>query len=216
MRMSATILRKSSSGTAFLKEAGIDVVGRADARHGDRVRPDAPDGLKVFGVHEQADEVVAAELKAEENAESHVVDAALHGAVVRFGVIGVVGLRSLRVKLLIGLAVVGFLEELVGADLGFVKLAVVFNRRGGDVDVQAADLAVLVLDRVDGLDGLEDVLDRIVLGMLAGFKQQALVPEVLKGDHFVADLLLRELLAHDVLVLGVVRAVGAGVDAVVG
>ena len=78
-----------------------------------------------------------------------------------------------------------------------------------------ADGAVLVLDRVDGLDGLEDVLDRIVLGVLARLKEQALVAEVLERDHLVADLLLRELLAHDALVLGMVRAVRAGVDAVV-
>ena len=118
-------------------------------------------------------------------------------------------------QLLVSLAVVGLLEELVGADLGFVKLAVVLDRRGGDVHVEAADGAVLVLDRVDGLDGLEDVLDRIVLGVLARLKEQALVAEVLERDHLVADLLLRELLAHDALVLGMVRAVRAGVDAVV-
>lgn len=208
-------LEEEVVGHGVLEGSRIDVVGRADARHGDRVRTDAPDGFKMLGVHEQADEVVAAEIKPEEHAETHVVDAAFHGAVVRLGVVGVVGLRSLRMQLLVGLAVVGLLEELVGADLGLVKLAIVLDRRGGDVHVEAADGAVLVLDRVDGLDGLEDVLDRIVLGVLARLKEQALVAEVLERDHLVADLLLRELLAHDALVLGMVRAVRAGVDAVV-
>lgn len=167
-------------------------------------------------MHEKADEVVAVKVEPEKNAETHVVDARFHGAVVGFGVVGVVGLRSLRMKLGVGGLVVGFLEELVRADLRFVELLVVFDRRRGDVHVETADFAVLVLDRVDGLDRFEDVLDRIHLRVFARFEEKALVTEVLEGDHFATNLVLGEFLADDVLVLRVVRAVGAAVDAVVG
>ena len=111
---------------------------------------------------------------------------------------------------------VGFLEELIGADLRIMKLAVIFNRRRGDVDVQAADLSVLVFDRIDGLNRLQNVFDGVVLGVLASLEQQTLVTEVLKGNHLAGDFFLRELLADDVLIFSVIRAIGAGIHAVIG
>ena len=51
--------------------------------------------------------------------------------------------------------------------------------------------------------------------MFARFEKKTLVAEVLQGDDFAFDFFLRELLALDVLVLRVIRAVRAGVDAVV-
>ena len=118
--------------------------------------------------------------------------------------------------LLVGFAVVCLLKELVGADLRFVQFTVVFNGRRRDVDVHAPDRTVFVLDRVNRLDGLKDVLNRVVLGVLAGFQKKPLVTQVLQRNHLPADIVLGELLADDVLVFGVVRAVCAGVDAVVG
>ena len=209
-------LEEGVVGHGIREGRGIDVVRRADARNGNRVRTHAEDGFEVLGVHEEADEVVAVEVEPEEDAQTHVVDPRFHGAVVCFGVVGVVGLRSLRMEFRVGRFVVGFLEELIRADLRFVELLVVFDRRRGDVHVETADFAVLVLDRVDGLDRFEDVLDRVHLRVLARFEEKTLVTEVLQSDHFAADLVLGELLADDVLVLRVVRAVGAAVDAVVG
>ena len=167
-------------------------------------------------MHQKRNEIVAIEIKSEENAETHVVDAGLHGAVVRLRVIAIVGLRSLRVQLFVGRLVICFLEELIGTDLGVVQLLVVFYGRCRDVDVDAADGAVLVLDRINRLDGVKDVFDRVVLRVFARFEKQTLVTEVLQCNHFTLDFLHRELLAHDVLVLGVIRAVCAAVDAVVG
>ena len=42
------------------------------------------------------------------------------------------------------------------------------------------------------------------------------MPQVLQRDHFTANFVLRELLADDVFVFGVVWAVDAAVDAVIG
>ena len=180
------------------------------------MRADAERGLEVFGVHEEGGEFVAVAFEAEEYAESDVVDAALHGAVHGLGVVGVVVLGTGGMELLVAFLVVGLLEEDVGADAGVLELAVVLDGGGGDVDVDAADGAVLVLDVVDGLDGLEDVLDGVVDGILAAFDGESLVSHVLKGNDLAPDLVLGELLARDVLVLHVVGAVDAAVDAVVG
>ena len=87
---------------------------------------------------------------------------------------------------------------------------------GGDVDVDAADGSVFVLDGIDGVDALEDVLDGVVHRVFAGFDGQPLVAHVLQGDDFVSHFLLRQLLARYVAVLPVVGAVDAAVDAVVG
>ena len=66
------------------------------------------------------------------------------------------------------------------------------------------------------MDAFEDVLDRIVHRILAGFDGQALVAHILQRAHFRSDLFLGQFLAGDVLVLGVVWAVNAAIDAVVG
>ena len=118
-------------------------------------------------------------------------------------------------QLLVGLLVVGLLEEDVGADAGLLEFAVVLDGGGGDVDVDPADRAVLVLDAVDGPDAFKDILDRVVLRVLAGLEREPLVAHILQGDHLRPDLLLGEFLAADVGVRAVVGAVGAAVDAVV-
>lgn len=173
-------------------------------------------GFQMFSVHQQGNEVVTVEIQTEQNSETHVVNAGLHGTVMRFRVVAVVRLRSLRMQLFVGRLVIRFLEELIGADLSVVQLLVVFNGRCRDVDVDAANGAVFVLDRINRLDGVKDVFDRVVLRVFARFKKQALVAKVLQRNHLTLDFLHRELLAHDVLVLGVIRAVSAAVDAVVG
>lgn len=71
------------------------------------------------------------------------------------------------------------------------------------------DHAIVMGGVVDGVDAFEDVLDRIVHRILAGFDGQTLVAHVLEGAHLRSDLFLGQLLAGDVLVLGVVWAVDA-------
>ena len=198
------------------KGGGINIVCRADARHADRVRAYAEDGFQMFGVHQKSHEVVAAEIEAEKNAEAHVVDTAFHRTVVRFRLTAVVRFRSLRMQFFVGLLVIRFLKKLIGADLSFVQLAVVFHGRRRNVDVDAADGTVLMFDAVDGVDRLEDVFDRIVFGVLARFEQKTFMPHVLQRDHFTTNFVLRELLADDVFVFCVVRAVDATIHAVIG
>lgn len=120
-----------------------------------------------------------------------------------------------RGEALVVLLVVGLLKQDVGADARLGEFPVVLHRGCGDVHVHAADSSVFVLDVVDGADALQNVFDG-VKRVLARFERQPFVPHVLQGDDFRFYLLLGELLAEHGLVLRMVGAVGAPVDAVVG
>ena len=110
---------------------------------------------------------------------------------------------------------VGLLEEDVGAYLGLLEHAVLIDRGRRDVHVDASDGAISVLDGVDRLHALEYVLDGAHDGILPRFDGEALVTHVLQGDDLLANLVLGELAASYVTVLGVVGAIQASVDAVV-
>ena len=88
--------------------------------------------------------------------KSYIVDAALHSAVHCLGVIVVVVLWSGRMKLQIAFFVVGLLEQNVGSDAGFFQQAVIVHRGCGNIDVNAADRAVFMLDAVNGVDANPD------------------------------------------------------------
>ena len=202
-------------GNAVVEHVGVDIHGGLHARHADGVRAHAVDGLQMLRVHDEARELVAIALEPEQHAQAHVVDAALHRAVHRLGVPVVVAFRPRRVQALVALLVVRFLEQDICADLGLLEHAVLVHRRGGDVHVHAADGAVFVLDGIDGVHRLQDVLDGVVLRVLARLDGQALVAHVLQRDDLGANLVLRELAARNLAVLGVIGAVQAAVHAVV-
>ena len=69
---------------------------------------------------------------------------------------------------------------------------------------------------VNGLDALEDVLDRVVHRILAGLDRQTLVAHILQRDDLSLHFLLGQLLARNVLVLQMIRAVKTSVHTVVG
>ena len=200
---------------AVVELTGVDVISGAQTGHRNGVRAHAEGGFQMLSMHQQACKLIAVQLQTEEDAQTHVIDAAFHGPVVGLGVVGVVALGAGGVQLFVRFLVVGLLEEDVGADAGFLQLAVVLHGGGSDVDIDTADGAVLMLDGVDGLDGLQNVLQRIIPGILAAFQRQTLVAHILQGDDLGPDFLLGQLLAGDVLVLTVVGAVGAAVDAVI-
>ena len=172
--------------------------------------------LKVFCMHEKSGEFITVLIESEENAEADVIDAAFHRSVHSLCVVSVIVLGSCRMKDLIRLFVICFLEEDVCSDSCFVKLSVVLYCSSCDVNVYTSDRAVLMLDRVDRLDALQDVFDRIVYRVLTCFDRKSLVTHVLQCDNLSLDLLLCELNSRNGLVLSVIRAVCASVDAVVG
>ena len=208
-------LFKDLVGDAVVKLVRIDVRRALEPRHADGVRAHAVHGLQVLRVHDEPGELVLVQLQAEQHAQTHVVDAALHRAVHRLSVVVVVVLGAGGMQLQIALLVIRLLEEDVGADARVLEPAVVFHRSRGDVHVHAADGAVLVVDGVNRFDALEDVLDGVVLRVLSRLDRQALVAHVLQRDDLLPDLLLRQLAARDGLVLHVIRTVHAAVHAVV-
>ena len=153
-------------------------------------------GFQMLGVHEKTCKFIAVFVETEEHAETDVVNAALHGSVHRFGVVIVVVFRTRRMEFMIAVFVVCFLEENVGADAGFFQFLVIFHRGRRDIHVDAADIAVFMVDGIDRLDGFEDVFDRIVDRIFSGFNGQSLVSHILQGDDFPADFLLCQLLSR--------------------
>ena len=111
---------------------------------------------------------------------------------------------------------VSLLKKDIGADACFFQQPVVLHRSGGYVDIHPADGSVFVMDAVNGADGLQDIVDRVVSRVLSGFQGKAFMPHVLQGDNLAAYLLLREFLAGNGTVLGMIRAIDATVHAIVG
>ena len=77
-----------------------------------------PNTPQMRDVLHQAEEFEAPVVQTEQHAHADIVDAGLHGAVERGGAPIVVALLAGAMHGGIGRAVVGFLEELVGADAG--------------------------------------------------------------------------------------------------
>ena len=103
-------------------------------------------------VWEQSREIVPVGVQTEQYTDAYVVDAAFHRAVHRFGVVGVVALRTGGVERFVSGFVVGLLKENVGADACIAQLAVVLDCVRCNVDVNTSNRSVLVMYGVDGLD----------------------------------------------------------------
>ena len=74
-----------------------------------------------------------------------------------------------------------------------------------------------MVDGIDGLDGFEDVFDRIVDRIFSRFDGQSLVSQILQGDDFPDGFpLVSAFFSEYVRFDCVIRTVGAAVDAVVG
>ena len=170
----------------------------------------------MLSVHEDSCKFITVLIKTEENAQANVINTAFHGSVHSLCVVSVIVLRSCGVQDLVRFLVVCLLEEDVCSDSCLVELSVVLNCSSSDINVYTSDCAVLVLDRIDRLDALQDIFDRVIYRVLACFDCKSLVTHVLQSDYLVPDLVLCELYSRNSLVLAVIRAVNAPVDAVVG
>ena len=127
-------------------------------------------------------------VEAEQDADAHVVDAGFHGAVHGGDAPIVVALQARGVDPGVGVAVVGLLEQLEGADLGRFQPAEVVETQRRQVDVDAADFAPAAADRIDRADRAEDVVQ--ALGLRVGqsaklplFWQVGKLPHRLAGDQ---------------------------------
>ena len=119
-------------------------------------------------------------------------------------------------QVLIAFLMIGFLEEDIGTDACFLQFAVIFYGSSRNVYVYAADSAVFMLNRIDSLDAVQNLLNRIVYRVLAGLQRQAFMAHILQRDNLVAYLVLRQLFASDMLVGSMIRTVNAVIDAIIG
>ena len=156
-------------------------------------------------------------VEAEENPHAHVFDSSLHGPVHGGQMVEVVRLGTAGVHGLEGPQVVGLLEELVGPDPRLFEAFVALHGKGGDVDVDTADLPVgRNLDRIDRLDGLDGVVHRREAEALAGDEKDPLVPLGDQNLRLPLDLFDGQRLTGDLLVALAEGAVEAVVHAEVG
>ena len=179
------------------------------------MRADAMDRLQMLGMHQQPRKIIFVIFQPKQDAESDVVDAAVHSAVHRFGMVRIIVLRTRGVELLIAFLVIGLLKQDICADARFLQPAVVFHGGGGYVYIHAADVAVLVMNAVYGMDAFEDIVNRVMDGVFARLDGKTLVALVLERDDLGTQFLLRQLFPRYVLVLRVIGTVYAAVYAVI-
>ena len=113
------------------------------------------------------------------------------------------------------LPVVGFLEEDICADSRSLEFTVTLYVRCGNVHVHAADGIAALVHGVNGFDGLQDILQGVIHGIFPGFYGKPLVAGADKSPDLCRNLILGEFTAGNRLVLIVVGAVYAAVNAVV-
>ena len=72
-----------------------------------------------------------------------------------------------------------------------------------------------MLDGVNGVDALENVLNRVIDRVLTSLNGKTLVPHILQRDNLAGNLFLRQLFASDMAVFCVIRTVNTAVYAVI-
>ena len=172
--------------------------------------------LQMLGMHQKAGQLIAVTLQTKQYAQAYIINAALHSSVHSLRMVSVIMLRSARMQVLIAFLVIGFLEENIGTDACFLQLAVIFYSSSRNIYVYAADSAVFMLNRIDSLDAVQNILNRIVYRILAGLQSQTLMAHILQCDNLFAYLVLRQLFTSDMLISCMVRTIYAVIDAIIG
>lgn len=188
--------------------------GGFDAGEGYGVWAAAEVLLEVACVFHDSEDFEAVVHQSEEHSETHVVDAALHGAVHDGEAVEVVALGGAGgMELAVLHLVVGLLEADVGADALGLQLGEVLHAHGRQLDVDAADgAALLVLGGVGAADGLHHVVG-VVARAFAADEQGALVAHAQQVQRLVLNLVEGQNLALQRLVVAAETAVDAVVHA---
>ena len=180
------------------------------------MRTDTESSFQMFRMHKKSCKFITVFVQSKKNADSHIVDAALHGSVHCGSVVIVVMFRTGRVELQITFFMVSFLEQDISADAGFLQKAVIIYRCSGNVDIDAPDGSVLMLDAVNGINTVQIIIHGIVHRILACFQSQTFVPHILQRNDFPPDFFLGQFFPCNMFILHMIRAVGTSVNAVVG
>ena len=171
--------------------------------------------LQVLRMHQDSGELVSVQLESVEDAQPNIVDAALHRAVHRLGMIVIVVLRSRGMQLQIRLLIVSLLEQYICTDLSVLKLFIILHGGSRDVYIYTPDRTIFMMDIIDSVDALKYVLDGVVDRILTGLDGKSFVSHILQRDNLVPDLLLCQLHAAYVFVGSVIGTVETSVHTVV-
>ena len=212
----STQLCKNLVADAVIKSVGINVIRMLDPRHANRMGAHPMYRLQMLRMHQQSGKLIPIQLQTKQDAQSHIINTALHGTIHGFGMVVVVMLGTGGMQLQIAFLVIGFLEQDISTDARILQTAVVFHRSGCNIYIDPADGTVLVLDRIDGIDAIQNIFNGVVHRILSGFNGKPLMPHVLQGNDLPGNLLLGQLLPGNVLVLHMIGTVHTAVDAIVG
>ena len=215
----------TNQGNQFSKDFIVNAVGKGgrvnvictfNARYANGVRTNTVNCFKMFCVHQESCKFVLVAFQTKEHAQTYVINATFHGSVHCFRMVSVIVFGSSGVQLLVAFLVVSFLEQNVSANACFFQLAVVLHSSSRNVYVYATDSTVLMFNGVNRLYALQNIFDRIVYRVFARFQRQTLVTHILQSNYFSSNFLLGKLLASNMLILHMIRTVGATINAVVG
>ncbi len=144
-------------------------------------------------------------VQAEEGADAHVVALRLHGPGDAVQPPEIIALeRVAGMDAMVGFVVIGFLEDLIGADAGRLDRGIAGMVQRGGVEVHPANFALAGLDRIDLPHAIGHVMG-VVLRMLAEDEDDALVAAVFQGFDLGAQVGRRER-AADILGVGTAEA----------
>ena len=117
---------------------------------------------------------------------------------------------------LIALLIIGLLKQDIGSNASIVKFPIVFYSCSSNIDVHPADRPIFMLDAINRFNALQNIFNGIIHRVLSGFDGKPLMPHILKGDHFLTDLLLAQFFPSDMFVTMVIRAVCTAVHTIIG
>ena len=200
----------------IVKDAGINIISSLDAGDADGVGTNPMHCFQMLRMHQKAGQLIFITLQAKKYAQAHVINTTLHGSIHGLGVISIIMLGSFGMQLLIAFLVIGLLEEDVSTNACFLKLAIIFHCGSCNIYIHPANGTIFMLNTVNCFDAIQNILNGIIDGVLAGLQCQALVPHVLQGNNLLANLLLGQLFATNMLVGSMVGAVNTMVDAIIG
>ena len=123
--------------------------------------------LQMLCMHQKPCKLIAVLVQTEQYANTYVINTALHGSVHSFRMITIVMLRSGWVELFIAFLMIGFLEQDIGTNTGFLKLTIIFHSGCRNVYIDTADISIFMMDTVNGFNTLQNILNGVVNGILS-------------------------------------------------
>ncbi|MNC44486.1 hypothetical protein D3C75_933920 [compost metagenome] len=115
----------------------------------------------------------------------------------------------------IGGSVVSFLEKNIGPYLRIPQLLVIFNRGSCNIDVHAANAAIIDLDGIHCFDRVNHIVNVTLHRVFACFNNQALMTQTLQHTDFIRQFILAQLPPYKILIGLLISAVFAVIDTIV-